>query len=74
MQIAMIVGPAGNSIPAQKIRTVYVLHDEPDGATLTKLPKSECNSIVGAHVQDFYVSHFETCPHASDFSHGASRS
>jgi len=48
-------------IPAQKIRTVYRGVIQPDGSWMLKKEELE-------EAQAFYVSHFETCPHASDFS------
>ena len=62
MEIEFIGNEAtGNMIPAQKIRTVYRGVIQPDGSWMLKKEELE-------EAQAFYVSHFETCPHASDFS------
>lgn len=61
MTIEQIVGPNGKPIPAQKVRTVYVARTDLVGER--ELEKLE--SVAGSEV---YVSHFETCPNANDFS------
>lgn len=54
MKIAFIEGPTGRVIPAQRVRTVY----SREGDKLFKCtPQGEV-----------YVSHFETCPGAREFS------
>ncbi|MEE8240124.1 MAG: hypothetical protein V3R16_02550 [Nitrospirales bacterium] len=60
MSIEMIEGPNGKVIPAQKIRTVYRGVIEPNGDW--KLHKQEL-----PEAEAYYVSHFETCPQASQF-------
>jgi hypothetical protein len=60
MKIEMLEGPNGKMIPAQKIRTVYVLQ-ESTGKLETTRP------LGGGST---YVSHFETCPKASSFTKG----
>ncbi len=60
MPIEFITGPKGKPIPAQKVRTVYYLTSKADLAKVTTLlPEAP-----------MYVSHFETCPKASEFSKG----
>jgi hypothetical protein len=52
----------GNFLPAQQVRSLYVLEEDPMfGRKLRKveLPRGS-----------YYVSHFETCPQANDFSRG----
>ena len=61
MAIEFLEGPNGRTIPAQKIRVVYYLTDE------GKLAKEE-HPEDGLPLPDRYVSHFETCPYASEFS------
>lgn len=60
--IRMIKGPGGHYIPAQKVRTVYQVHPA--------LPGFEDQPAVLERVMtgELYVSHFETCPDASDHS------
>lgn len=60
MPIEFINGPSGRPLPAQKIRTVYRLLDTEGGR---RLQKKE-----GAAEEMLYVSHFETCPNADEFS------
>jgi hypothetical protein len=51
-----------NFIPAQQVLSVYVLEEDLLGVPQLRkidLPKGT-----------YYVSHFETCPHANDFSRG----
>lgn len=45
---------SGKQIPAQKVRSVYILVE----GKLTKLELG----------RDLYVSHFETCPDAGEFT------
>jgi len=59
MPIRFVTGPAGKPIPAQRIRTVYVIDAEGN------LAKAKRDPAEGAQL---YVSHFETCPRAADFS------
>lgn len=60
MRIEFIEGENGNMIPAQKIRSVYGLTD----GKLGKL--TDIADMWG--FETVYVSHFETCPSASEFS------
>ena len=62
MRIEFHVGPNGNRIPLQRIRTVYVMRPDATIANAT--------SLVYA-ADGIYVSHFETCPNANEFSRGA---
>jgi hypothetical protein len=61
MTIEMIVGPNGKAIPAQKIRTVYALVEEDGKRRLSKIE-------FEGDPRPTYVSHYETCPYASEFS------
>lgn len=61
MPIRFIEGPNGKSIPAQRVRVVYVL-----AGSLFAERKLEARELG-----ETYVSHFETCPHASEFSGAA---
>lgn len=58
MPIRFVEGPNGKRIPAQRIRTVYVL-----GGGLFDQPRLEVSDVG-----ESYVSHFETCPSANQFS------
>jgi hypothetical protein len=62
MKITGIIGPNGNVIPAQRIKTLYRLDREGNALTLRKI-----DTIAGDKLEG-YVSHFETCPNAADFS------
>jgi hypothetical protein len=62
MRIEFHVGPNGKAIPLQRVRTVYAMRPDATIANVT--------SLVYA-AEGVYASHFETCPHASDFSKGA---
>lgn len=64
MTIEMIAGPNGRAIPAQRVRNVY-RRVEPligEGLERVDVPRDV----------DLYVSHFETCPKASEFRRRAS--
>ncbi len=64
MKIEFIRGPNGEDIPAQKIRTVYTGQIDLTGAwELVKEERLDTEAI--------YVSHFETCPNAKDFTRTA---
>lgn len=54
----------GNVIPAQMVRSVYVLVKPLVG-------DDELQKLDRPKAERLYVSHFETCPVASDFSKGA---
>lgn len=54
--ITFLPGPAGKAIPAQKARSVY---RRAESGALEKL------ELEGG---PFWISHFETCPGASQFS------
>ena len=57
MKIQFEMGPNDRPIPLQRVRTVYIFDDGPGVRKLT--------------VDDdlaLYVSHFETCPKAAEFS------
>ena len=66
MKIEMIEGPNGKAIPAQRVRVVYDRVKTESGETLVKLD-------FGGAEMALYVSHFETCPNAKDFSKGRHR-
>lgn len=77
MSITMIEGPnPGKIIPGQAIRTVYVR----DGDKLRKVDllrllqeEAERQGEAPPESVEIFVSHFETCPNASEFSGGSSR-
>jgi hypothetical protein len=54
-QIVILQGPEGNPIPAQPVRSVYVLQED---GTIAKMAN---------HAGPLYVNHYETCPRADDF-------
>lgn len=58
MAIELIMGPNGKKIPAQRIRTIYRRTNE----------LFEANTLEVVEVGESYVSHFETCPNANEFS------
>lgn len=51
-------GPSGSSIPLQRIRTVYAMRAD----------RREARKLETPAALELYVSHFETCPHASRFT------
>ena len=63
MKIEFLLGPNDKTIPAQKVKTVYIRK----GSRLF-------STLVGGDggKEALYVNHFETCPKASDFSGGKS--
>lgn len=61
MTIEFIEGPNGKNIPAQKVRTVYYRNER------MRLSKLDTDGDDGMELTT-YVSHFETCPKAADFS------
>ncbi len=57
----------GNVMPVQKVRTLYALQP-------TLIPAAgELQKIEGLPGPFVYVSHFETCPKANEFSRGERR-
>lgn len=58
MKIVVLMGPNGNPIPLQRIRTVYVVRND-------RVEKLDTKPELDAPM---YVSHFETCPNANEFS------
>ncbi len=68
MTIEFITGPNGKAIPAQKIKTIYRRRDPETGdSRLDRLEKVEPSDLFSSE-SSFYVSHFETCPNAGEFS------
>jgi hypothetical protein len=63
-KMEFIMGPNGKFIPAQRVKTVYVV-DESSG--LDKLVKLALPDVA------LYVSHFETCPNPGRFSKKAGK-
>jgi hypothetical protein len=61
-RVAMILGPNGKYIPAQKVTQLYVLQSE--------LPMGDGNEpkLVQHQLGEFYVNHYQTCPQAERFS------
>jgi hypothetical protein len=60
-QMVMIQSQRTSStIPAQRVRTVYVLVEQLIGE-----PQLQPVELPAG---DLYISHFETCPQANDFS------
>jgi hypothetical protein len=70
MKIELIVGPNGNDIPAQKVRVVYEAIDTEDGPELIKVEFKEAE-FGTPKKPALYVNHYETCPHAGEFSRQA---
>ena len=64
MTIEFLVGPNGKVIPVQRIRTVYSPNAEGALVNVSKLWEGSIIVRAGA----YYVSHFETCPRAPEFS------
>lgn len=60
--ISFYVGPKGNTIPLQRVRTVYVLGEDMLGA-----PDLQRSTITDGS-EPVFVSHFETCPNADQFT------
>lgn len=65
MPIQFRKGPNGRPIPLQRVRTLYRVL--PDGQVTPIVP-----TLPGGDPVAVFVSHFETCPNANDFS-GKSR-
>lgn len=63
MTIEIHEGPNGKAIPLQKVRSVYGLTKPLFGGSIMRLDQN-------SELEDVFVSHFETCPHASSFSRG----
>lgn len=63
--ITWAVTPNGKRVPVDTRPVVYALVTEPDGTVRAQRVKSEG--------REFGVSHFATCPKASDFSKGAKK-
>lgn len=57
-------GPKGSTIPLERIRNVYALGSDGQAIAL----------FAGRVPLHFYVSHFETCPNASELSRGKRKS
>lgn len=66
MSIEFRHGPDSKLIPLQKVRTVYALQDELHGGRVVKVASPP-------EVEAYYVSHFETCPNAGEFSRKGKR-
>lgn len=61
MPIEIWEGPNGKPLPLQRIRSFYALDDQAHGGSIRKL-------AFAPSVSAGFVSHFETCPSASQFS------
>ncbi len=61
LPITFIRGPSGKVIPAQRVRRVFFL-----GIDLAGTPELSTTAFSGA--RETFVSHFETCPFANEFS------
>lgn len=62
MMIEMLKGPSGRWIPAQRVKKFYIRHED---SLIEEYPEQTYKR---------YVSHFETCPNADDFSGKARKS
>lgn len=58
MVIELVRGPNGKTLPLQRVRTVYTLDEA--GELAVRIREDAPRGL--------FVSHFETCPHARDFS------
>jgi hypothetical protein len=70
MEIEFIRGPAGRAVPAQRVRRVYVAELPADGGLQPELQALEVVERARREGVAVYVSHFETCPKAGEFSGG----
>ena len=61
MPIEFVMGPNGNPIPTQRVRTVYELLELEGEQKLVKLERPK-------DAPQLRVSHFETCPDAKRFT------
>ena len=61
MPIEIHLGPNGKPIPLQRIRSFYALADPLHGGTISRLE-------LAPGIEAGFVSHFETCPSANQFS------
>lgn len=62
MPIDFLKGQNGRLVPVQKIRTVYAF------MPISGSSERILSAIPKADDVTYYVSHFETCPKASEFS------
>lgn len=62
MPIEFREGPNGKMIPLQRVKSIYFLRDPLYGGAL-----EHATGATFGTVEAIYVSHFETCPSASDF-------
>lgn len=63
MKIEFIVGPNGNVIPMQKVKSVYYRQGPEDPLVKMGPPQAPYEGKP-----ELFVNHFETCPEASHFS------
>lgn len=66
MPIEIHHGPNGKPLPLQRIRTFYALDDALHGGAVRRLE-------LAPGVEAGFVSHFETCPSAKQFSRRGQR-
>jgi len=67
MTIEFHIGPNGKAIPLQKVRTVYTVSAGPNEVEKALV------SLAGLPSTQAFVSHFETCPKAGEFSRGKAK-
>jgi hypothetical protein len=71
MKIAFAEGPNGKQIPLQKIRNVYyIAADDAEARARALDPRATADDGMRYDAGQLYVSHFETCPNAAEFSRG----
>ncbi len=68
--ITWATSPNGRALPLTKVRTLYELDKLDEGATGTRDLRARKVALPESlFIQtDRYVSHFETCPQAADWS------
>lgn len=76
MNLVFLEGQSGpeRPMPAQKVRAVYVRDgDRVRKVTVTRLEREDGTVMEAATGLELFVNHYETCPHASEFSRGGRR-
>jgi hypothetical protein len=66
------VGPKGKTLPLQRVRKVYAI--DPNGEVIDATEAlALAAEAAGEPPTSYWISHFEACPKASEFSGGRKR-
>ena len=77
MALVYLEGKSGpdHCVPAQKVRSFYVRDgDRLHRMTVTRLETDDGRVLENESGLELFVNHFETCPHAAEFSRSSRRS